>query len=356
MIKIKSHIPTVLIAMLFFASVYRGPSAPQESRVWMEVFFEISLYMSLVAIIWPWNRWLASFLILTCFSMFWPAYGQMSYLSGKAVFHGCLWYLFIVTFFNVHKLNTIYRIMRIITYFHVAIAIIQKSRMAVMFKTEAIVGLMANPLELAALIGFCFAAFIDLEKRRLFLIAIPFIGLIVAKQFLGIVAVGIGLIFYFATAHRIYWTVIPVIAISLLWYRFIDEAYPSIRLYVWKQAIMAWKQHWILGAGIGHWKVVFSQPMKIDGCRWFTTHNEFLQMLFELGVGAAAIFVGYAVAFVRNIRKELAIPMTAIVIIVIQSAFTFPMHIAPTAMIAVTWLAILDITLKQKENLKCQMT
>ena len=87
-----------------------------------------------------------------------------------------------------------------------------------------------------------------------------------------------------------------------------------------------------------------------------TAHNEFLQMLFELGIGAAVIFAGYAIDVLRKMTRTAVIPLTALVMITVHCTASFPMHIAPTAMIAVTWLAILNITLKQKENLKCQMT
>ena len=306
--------------------------------------------MCLAACIWNYNKWISSFLILTTFSAFWPVYGLYGYLAGKAVFHGCLWYFFLMSYFSVQNLNALYRIMRIAVYFHVFVALIQKSNLTVMFKVPMIVGLMSNSLELSALVTICLPAFLVLKRWKILLILIPIAGMILAKQFLGIIAFGAGAIFYLAVAHRMYWPVIPAIAGAVLWYKFIDEAFPSLRLYVWKQAIAAWYQHWILGAGIGHWKVVFAQPMKIDGCRWMTTHNEFLQMLFEVGIAAPLILIGYLTEILGKVTRKHTLPLSALVIAAVHCAASFPMHIAPIAMIIVTWLAILDITTGEQKK------
>ena len=336
------------MAMMFFAMVYRGPSLPGEVREWFSVFFEIALSLGLAAIIWNYNKWIASFLMLVTVSMFFPHYGLMGYLAGKAVFNGCIWYLFIVMFFSVYNLNTIYRMMRIITYFHISVALFQYLKLAGFINSEAVTGLMANPLELSALISFCLPAFLSLKGKRILLILIPVAGILLAKQFLGFVSLGAGIIFYLAVVYRIYWPVIPVILAAALWYQFIDTPGIDFRLYVWKRAIMAWKQHWIMGSGIGHWKIVFSKPMLVDGRVWRTTHNEFLQMLFELGIGAAIIFIGYMIDIARKMTRKAVIPLTALVMVSVHCAASFPMHIAPTAMVAVTWLAIIDITLKKE--------
>jgi len=330
--------------------VYRGPSLPGEIRGWFEVFFEIALSMSLAAIVWNYNKWIASFLILVTVSMFYPHYGKMSYMAGHAVFNGCLWYLFIVMFFSVHNLNTIYRMMRIFTYFHVSVALFQYLGIAGYLNVPMTTGLMANPLELSALISFCLPAFFGLKGKRILLMLIPLAGILIAKQFLGIVSLGAGLIFYLAVAYRMYWPVVPLIVVAILWYQFVDTPGIDFRIYVWKRAIMAWKQHWIMGAGIGHWKAVFSKPMLIDSKLWMTTHNEFLQMLFELGIGAAVIFIGYTVEVLMKMTRKAVIPLTALVMVSVHCAASFPMHIAPTAMVAVTWLAIIDITLKKEDQ------
>ena len=364
----KATIQTVLAAMMFFVVVIRGPFDAGEARVWYGVYFEIALSMSLAAVIWHYNPWIASFLILVTVSMFWPFYGKDSYFAGRAVFNGCAWYLFIVLFFNTDNLNTLYKTMRVIVYFHVLVAVFQAMGAAGMLQrlggTKGVaVGLMGNPVETSALISFCLPAFLVLKGRWILLIIIPVAGLVIVKQFLGFVSLGAGIVFYLAVAHRMYWPIIPVIIAAIFWNKYLDAPGVDLRLYVWKKAILIWKKRWITGFGIGHWKWVMAlnpngtmKPTAPDGAAWMTAHNEFLQMLFELGIGAAVIFAGYAIDVLRKMTRTAVIPLTALVMITVHCTASFPMHIAPTAMIAVTWLAILNITLKQKENLKCQMT
>ena len=350
-----NHIPTVLIAMMFFAVVYRGPSLPGEVREWFSVFFEISLSMVLAAVIWNYNKWVASFLLLVRVMMFYPHYGPMSYYAGQAVFNGCLWYLFVVMFFSVQNLNTLYRGMRILTYFHVPIAVLQVLGVAGILSVPQPTGLMANPLELSALLLFCLPAFLVLRGKKVWPIAIPIAGIFIAGQSLGVLCLLAGASFYVAVKYNMYSPAIVLTSIVLGVCAFRDlipmifdrpgnELSVSIlnRLYVWKLGFKAWLQH-PLGAGIGHWKIVFDRPMAIDGRRWVTAHNEFLQMLFELGIGSAVLFIGYGISTAKKAAKKAVIPLTALIIIIAYSAASFPLHIAPTAMVAVTWIGVLTI-------------
>lgn len=322
--------------MLFFAVIYRGPSLPGETRAWFEVYFEIAVALSLSAILWHYNRWIAMFLILTVFMTFYPKYGAMSFLAGKSVFYGCLWYLFIVLFFTERTVPVLYKIMRIFVYINLPVAILQKYGMAGWLNVGKPTGLMANPLELAALYSICLPAFLDKKS----MIMVPLIGILFAKQFLGFVSVGAFFISYLAIEHKKYWPVFVVIVVGALWWIFIDSPEVSDRLYVWDLGLNAFIEH-PFGAGIGHWKAVFTKPMPVDNCIWVTAHNEFLQMLFELGILCAPIFAGYFKDFFRY--KTNVIPMVAIIVIAVNSFSTFPFHIAGLAMISVTWMGILTI-------------
>ena len=367
----KLTIPVILAAMMFFAVVIRGPFGPGEARVWFAIYFEIALAMSLAAVIWHYNPWIASFLIMVTVSMFWPYHGKAGYFAGRAVFNGCAWYLFIMMFFNTSNLNMLYKTMRIITYFHVFVAavqafgvggILQRLSHSVGTIVDGVavttpVGLMGNPLELAALISFCIPAFLVLKGRWILLIAIPVIGLLITKQFLGFVALGSGIVFYLAAAHRMYWPIIPIVIAAILWSKYIDAPGVNLRLEIWKKAILVWKRHWVTGFGIGNWKAVMlfnpQEPLRAvasDGTGWFTTHNEFLQMLFELGIGSAIIFIGYAVDVARKMTRKAVIPLTALVMITVHCVVSFPFHIAPTAMIAVTWMAVLQIVINEVQT------
>ena len=349
-----NSIQLILAALLFFAVVYRVPTRVGEMRAWLEVFFEIAISLSLAAVIWNQNKYVSMFLILTTVSMFWPFYGRHSYLAGRAVFNGCLWFFLIVQYVN--KVDVVLDAICWIAIIHIFIALIQVFEIESLVRVQRPTGLMSNPLELSGLSCFALPAF--LRGKWMKWSWIPIIGVIVARQSIGAVAIGVGAVYYLSVVYGsrwFIWSVIIIVPTIILYVIFLDFPGITLRLYVWERAIMAWWQHPLTGAGIGHWKVIFNKPMKIDGCTWMTTHNEFLQMLFETGALFIPICVGYFINIFRKINKKSIIPAMAIVMISIHSAAWFPFHIAPTAMIAVTWLGILTITLN-KENLKCQMT
>jgi len=250
--------------------------------------------------------------------------------------------------------------MRVCVYFHVAVAVFQKLNIAGILKVPSPVGLMSNPLELAALIVFCFPAFLTVKNK--YLCVIPVFGLLLASKALGFLTLWFGMMFYVAVRFGMYlpgiFSLLAVIMVfnlrdyfPLVFYWDGNEmnglgASIKFRLYVWEKAFGAWLQHPVLAAGIGHWKVVFKKPMLIDGKRWMTVHNEYLQMVFEMGVGFLIILFGYVFETVKKSSRRMAVPLTALVMIGIYSFASFPMHIAPTAIIAVTWVGIL--TIKQR--------
>ena len=340
--------PTILAALLFFVLVIRGTTNPQAARAWFVVFFEIGVFLSLAAVIWNYDKWVASFLILVTVSPFVVSFDSNSYLAARNVFIGCLWYLFVVMFFNVQNLNMLYRVMRLCAYFHTFVAFMQFIGLAGVFSYSQITGLMDSNMFLSALLCFCLPAFLALKGKRVWLILIPIAGTLMAKQFLGIVTVGVGVIFYLAVARRMYWPTMAIIPAVIAWTYLVDSPGVTHRIFVWKAAIKMWWHRPLLGFGIGHWKTVFKAGMAIDGNRWWTTHNEPLQMLFELGIGSTIIFIGYFISVVRRFTRTAIIPLTALVMIVVQSSATFTMHIAPTAALTVTWLAVLTIMLKEK--------
>uniref|UniRef100_A0A6M3INL1 Putative O-antigen ligase n=1 Tax=viral metagenome TaxID=1070528 RepID=A0A6M3INL1_9ZZZZ len=127
-----------------------------------------------------------------------------------------------------------------------------------------------------------------------------------------------------------------------------------VRVLAWKIGFAAFLEHWILGAGVGHWKALFYKiPMPGGNKVWLTAHNEYLQMLFELGIGFAIILAGYLFNIVKRMNfKTSILPITALIVIMVQSSANFVFHIAPTAMIALTWMAILERTLSEKTDIR----
>ena len=76
-------------------------------------------------------------------------------------------------------------------------------------------------------------------------------------------------------------------------------------------------------------------------------HNEFVQGLFEMGVLFPVLVFGYFVGIIRRYRKEAILSATTIGIIALNSLVNFPFHVATTAILAVTWMAIFEVQNKK---------
>jgi len=106
-----------------------------------------------------------------------------------------------------------------------------------------------------------------------------------------------------------------------------------------------------MGSGLGHWKIIFSKYMlTTTTLRWTHAHNEIIQGVFEMGIGFMILFVGYSVNIIRKFRKSAIIPYTALLIIFINSLVNFPFHIGTTAMVTITWMAVLEVTLRHENT------
>ena len=150
-----------------------------------------------------------------------------------------------------------------------------------------------------------------------------------------------------------------IMLLSLLSYaKFVDRPDPSWRLKAWKFAYFkVYPQHPLFGYGLGHWKLIFgrkdvaAQTSSENSGQWHAqAHNEPLQGLIEMGILFAVITLGYLGSVViKSIRfltvkynHTLMLSLMSLVIILVDSSVFFPFHIAILAMVAITWLALLE--------------
>jgi hypothetical protein len=216
------------------------------------------------------------------------------------------------------------------------------------------VGLLANVNETSAFLAFCFPAF--LRGKWKYFLWVPVLGIVWTRASMGYVSLIAGVMFFISFAYdrkyfnaRVgFWFSVLLVGTIAVYFQFVDP--PGVeRFWVWKIGLTKFTQHWIFGSGIGHWKIVFKKPM-VTGTRWMTAHNEFVQGLFEMGVPFIICIIGYYVGIVRGYAKDNLIPLTAIVIISVNAFGNFCFHIAPLAMVAVTWIAIADIYIKESND------
>ncbi len=304
------------------------------------------------------NKWVGLFLLLAVFSSIYPVFDKSSYIARNAVLTGCLWYFMIERLHLIPwNIKYIYNGICIIAVINAVFAVMQRcgidpyalvtfGAMRSDVADNAYSGLVANPNTLSALLAFSIPAFMRQYWWPGLLIVI--VGLVIAKSTGGLIAAAAGITFYILAAKRHYYLLVVIGLGAIIFFKYVDM--PRIdggsRLEKWVYSLHYIKQHWLTGYGLGHWKTVFYKIHRLYDVKWFSkAHNDLLQGYFEMGLAFILIVTGYVANVFRRYRREALIPATALVIIGINSLVNFPFHIATTAMIAVTWMAILEIKL-----------
>lgn len=338
--------------------MWRIPVPFGQVRLSLQILFEAVTILCLAGFVYQRvNKWWGLFLGLTLVSLFIPFYTKESFLSYYAIVIATLWYALIVLTVDKDGCQHLMDAICVIALFHVFFQIMQIVGCDPMFvdkdglRNKAPLGLMSNLNETAALLAFCAPAFLRRGYRKGLIVIVA--GLVMAKVTMGLLAALAGAMFYLCVVSRKVWLLayIPAGAVVAVAY-FVWVDMPGVeRWKVWQTAYGMFKEHWLFGSGIGHWKMVVNFP--IHGVRWKTAHCEYIQGLFEMGIFFPVIMFGYFADVIRRAwghTRNLIIPLTALVVIAANCTANFCMHIAPTAMIAVTWLAILQVELNLKDR------
>lgn len=324
------------------------------------MIFEYGVFGCLgILIILKGNKWVGLFMLSAATSSLFPFYTSASFFAFYAVFVGCLWYGMIVMTTSKDTCRHLMDAMCVAALFQVGWQSLQVMGIDPVYRyvgggQPPPVGLLANVNETSAFLAFCFPAF--LRGKWKYLIWVPVLGIIWTKASMGYVSLAAGVMFYTVVTYERqcfkaglgFWLAFITVGTIALYFKFVDP--PGMeRIWVWKIGLEKFTQHWVLGSGIGHWKIIFKNPM-VTGTRWMTAHNEFVQGLFEMGAVFGACITGYYIRLVRNYTKAMVIPATAIIIISVNAFGNFCFHIAPLAMMSLTWIAIADIYIKEKNK------
>lgn len=337
-----------LALVLAFVCVFRFPVDDLRSELNMLAI--VAGILGLVVLLWHENRWWALFLVLTLCSTFYPFYSRHSYHALWFVAMGCVW------FYAVTKYGERDLILDAICFAALLNCIwvfLQVSDLDPLFRPVdgwarfPRAALMGNENLSSGFLAMSAPAFFR-EKRWLGLLPLG-AALLWIPSCGGIVALCSGAAFYQVARGKWKISLAVTVLVVGLYILLIDR--PGMeRLPVYKKVLSMWTQHPITGSGIGHWKVV-SQQIKPDmpfGTWWRTCHNDLLQMLFEMGAISFLLFAGYVRGIGKRLwrwRKFRGTPLTlatAFIIILVQSTVSFPFHVGPTAILAVTWLALIN--------------
>lgn len=128
---------------------------------------------------------------------------------------------------------------------------------------------------------------------------------------------------------------------------FIDNA----RTTTWKNALIYYKQHWVFGYGIGHWKTFGNTYAEKYNFKWMNkAHNDILQGLFVMGPMFIALLLCYTASAIKRYEKAAIITYMALLVILVNCLVNFLFQISTLSMIAVTWVAILEIQLRENRQ------
>lgn len=333
--------------LLLTASLFRLPVGMGLLRGQFQLLAESGVILLFAFYLFKTNKWLGLFLVLTVVSSIYPVFGKWSYMTRNSIVFGLLWFALLL---RVRDTRYILDALCVIAIVHTLFAVIQ-------FKggdpysiftfglitsgTAHPVGLMANKNILSALLAFCFPAF--LRPKWIWVSFIPLAGLYVADSLGGTVAVLAGILFYlmFFLKRR---NALIAIGVSVVCAIIAVKSDTNLllslqdRLGAWHQGYLLFKQNWILGCGIGHAKLIMKGLSATP--TFHQLHNEFIQVVMEMGAIVIPIFMGYFIGLFRGFSKKNLLPATALVIIIINSLVNFPFHIGTTALVAVTWMAL----------------
>ena len=340
-------------ALLILTSVCRLPLVGQV-RVSFQLLFQISVAIMLAYGIWlKGNRWLSGLLLLATISCFHPKLTVSSFVTFQVIVFGAVWYLFLVYGLKRNYANTLLDAMCIIAISNVLYQGVQLAGYDWIYndigkasKTQ-LVGFMANRNELGALLAFCLPAFF--RRGWAWVIPLILIGFVGTHCMGGVVAAGAVTVVY------LFWRLGRKVAITglvacltggTLYAIYFDPHFDTSRITAWSLMWDLYRNNWITGFGLGSFQTIFMGLKEHFVTPYAQAHNDLFQGIFEMGIGFAVLTVGYLVSVARRITRRATLSLAAIAGILVNSLVNFPFHVAITAMVAITWMAILEHDLR----------
>ena len=187
------------------------------------------------------------------------------------------------------------------------------------------------------------------------------------NDWLGYILVGCPFVFYFLKSKQtplfLALLVLMVAAVLVLKYSSIPKNSnlaagigPSIniRLHIYKEIFDQYKNRWLLGHGLGTFKVKFPKKQRFKAFgRFIYAHNDGLQFLYETGLIGLILLLGTLISPLRRIgslEKNTVILCSSLGLFVGFSCISFPAHIAPTMFTALIAFSLLSRNQTPQDN------
>jgi hypothetical protein len=279
-----------------------------------------------------------------------------SYSALNAVVYGCLFYTVIV----LKKPDT-----NIILNFICVMAAINLLWLVILHlggdpykllgatsKAHKASGIMANPNESSALMAMGLPAFF--RSKWFWFSWVPALGLVLSTSFGGVLAASVAtLVFFYAAGYLKISMIAAFVVMGIVYWKAVD--FPGTeRLYPWKRSLqLCFQNNPLLGCGLGNWKMIYPPMIKAGVFEpgWIRLHSSFIQGYVEMGIGFVVFCFGIAVHTIRRIRpvlKNVALPLAGCIAVLgamsVNSLFRMN---ALNAMIAISWFAILEVSIRQ---------
>ena len=356
-----------LIVVCTWSISWTSPDPVIAAHIWMQIIVTLgiaSIFMFGVQNTQPINLWVGLFLLVAMVSLFFSTYRPPSlglvlnkrWIFSPATFGfytillGVAWYAMIVATFTPATVRWLMDAICIIALANVLFLFMQAFGYdPINATTTAPTGLTPNQNHASALLAFCAPAFLRGKWRWALPLLVP--AICITKSVGGVVALGAGTAFYLTLFYSWQWGVSVSVIGVLLYSQAVDPIYKdNVRLEMWGIGWEKFKLFPWLGHGPGQWQTALHEIyfVKQGTETWHArAHNEYIQGVVEMGIPFLIVVAGYLVDIFKRIKRHALLPLTALVIILTNSLVNFPFHIPATGIIAVTWMAMLEVQLKE---------
>lgn len=377
--KLDVFVVTICLLLLFIG-IYRIPNV--DIRQYLEICFKTVPMIAFCILLYFFiNKYIAFFFLLAIINLIACSLKYSAHINlvntitytYLNIFLGILWYFFLVAFLPTTEKKNIYNCICIIVLCHLFFLFLQYLKIDPFHLSRtnpgenAIVGMLTNQNEMSCLIAIGATFF----YRKTWWLFTPLLlaGLFICQSLGGIFSYFIGVIFFSILGQNFYFLLFPLVLIFVIFMWGIRCLDPNtldsiiVRWKLWGTTLKYFYRDKFFGAGLGMFKWVtrsIKEFRQIDcplGTLWWaTTNNEYIQGLFEMGIIFPIILIGYfgnilkrCLLWARPI-EELRIELTVLISIAIACSYHYVFHNAVNAIIAITALALLEITLREGEG------
>ena len=184
--------------------------------------------------------------------------------------------------------------------------------------------------------------------------ALPFLIGICANSIWSLFCAGIGAFSYLLTKSKKVALIVFLVAISIFSVLTVKQGKlgnlsDNGRLGVWKKTIALANQKPLTGWGAGTYQYLFPTLGGMKTMPWKTAHNDFLQVLFELGYPGLLVMIAlFGWLFFSLLRIKEYLCLAGLVMVAADMQVHFPMRILQIVPIIILFMAYCNYRIKEK--------